>query len=77
LPHAPDGARVRLGSPSDAGFAVAKAIIAQRTGSFDPTRSRDRYQEALRELIQAKMKGLTVKPRGIAARPPVIDLMVA
>jgi hypothetical protein len=37
---------------------------------------RDRYQEALRELIEAKMKGLTVKPRWIAARPPVIDLMV-
>jgi hypothetical protein len=37
--------------------AIAKAIIAQRTGSFDPTTYRDRYQEALRELIEAKMKG--------------------
>src|SRR6202047_4184029 len=57
--------------------AIAKAIIAQRTGSFDPTTYRDRYQEALQELIEAKMKGLTVKPREIAARPPVIDLMTA
>jgi DNA end-binding protein Ku len=57
--------------------AIAKAIIAQRTGSFDPTMYRDRYQEALRELIEAKMKGLTVKPREIAAPPPVIDLMAA
>jgi DNA end-binding protein Ku len=57
--------------------AIAKAIIAQRTGSFDPTTYRDRYQEALRELIEAKMKGLTVKPREIAAPPPVIDLMAA
>jgi DNA end-binding protein Ku len=40
--------------------AIAKAIIAQRTGSFDPTTYRDRYQEALRELLEAKMKGLTV-----------------
>src|SRR4051812_43598602 len=39
--------------------AVAKAIITQRTGGFDPTTYRDRYQEALRELIEAKMKGLT------------------
>ena len=54
--------------------AIAKAIIAQRTGSFDPTTYRDRYQEALQELIGAK-KGLTVKPREIAAPPPVIDLM--
>src|SRR5712672_173479 len=57
--------------------AIAKAIIAQRTGSFDPTTYRDRYQEALQELIEAKMKGLTVKPREIAAPPPVIDLMAA
>src|SRR5580692_7225653 len=42
--------------------AIAKAIITQRTGSFDPTTYRDRYQEALQELIEAKMKGLTVKP---------------
>src|SRR6202048_860929 len=56
---------------------IAKAIIAQRTGSFDPTTYRDRYQEALQELIEAKMQGLTVKPREIAAPPPVIDLMTA
>ena len=57
--------------------AIAKAIIAQRTGSFDPTTYRDRYQEALRELIAAKVKGLTIKPGEIAAPPPVIDLMAA
>ena len=49
--------------------AIAKAIIAQRTGIFDPTTYRDRYQEALQQLIEAKMKGLTVKPREIAAPP--------
>jgi DNA end-binding protein Ku len=57
--------------------AIARAIIGQRTGSFDPTAYRDRYQEALREMIEAKMKGLTVKPREMAAPPPVIDLMAA
>ena len=56
---------------------IARAIIGQRTGSFDPATYRDRYQEALRELIEAKMKGLTVKPREMAAPPPVIDLMAA
>jgi DNA end-binding protein Ku len=49
---------------------IAKAIIAQRTGTFDPTTYRDRYQEALQQLIEAKLKGLTVKPREIAAPPP-------
>ena len=58
-------------------IAIARAIIGQRTGSFDPTAYRDRYQEALRELIEAKMKGRTVKPREMAVLPPVIDLMAA
>jgi hypothetical protein len=56
---------------------IAKAIIAQRTGAFDPSAYKDRYQEALRELIEAKIKGLTVKPQEVAVPPPVIDLMAA
>jgi hypothetical protein len=31
----------------------------------------------LRELIEAKMKGLPIKPRAVTAPPPVIDLMAA
>jgi DNA end-binding protein Ku len=57
--------------------AIAGAIMTQRTGAFNPGAFRDRYQEALRELIEAKMKGLTVKAREIAAPPPVVDLMAA
>jgi DNA end-binding protein Ku len=57
--------------------AIAKAIIARRTGTFDPSTYRDRYREALRELIEAKMQGLTVKPKEIVGPPPVIDLMAA
>jgi DNA end-binding protein Ku len=55
--------------------AIGGAIVRQRTGAFDPATYRDRYQEALRELIESKMKGLTVKPREITPPPPVIDLM--
>src|SRR6202521_4747825 len=57
--------------------AIAGAIIKQRTGTFDPSTYRDRYQEALRELIEAKMKGVAFKPRAVSAPPPVIDLMAA
>jgi DNA end-binding protein Ku len=57
--------------------AIARAVIAQRTGIFDASTYRDRYQEALRELIEAKVKGLPVKPRAVTARPPVINLMTA
>src|SRR6202043_4245217 len=33
-------------------LAIARAIIGQRTGQFDPSRFRDRYKESLRELIE-------------------------
>jgi non-homologous end joining protein Ku len=39
--------------------AIARVIIRQRTGTFDPSAHRDRYQEALRGLIEAKLKGVT------------------
>jgi DNA end-binding protein Ku len=57
--------------------AIAGAIIRQRTGNFDPSTHRDRYQEALQQLIEAKMKGLTIKPRAVPPPSPVIDLMAA
>jgi DNA end-binding protein Ku len=57
--------------------AIARAIIAQRTDKFDPSTYRDRYQEALRELIEAKLKGLPIKPREVSEPPQVIDLMAA
>ena len=57
--------------------AIAGAIIKQRTGAFDPSTYRDRYQEALRELIEAKMKGVAITPRAVNAPAPVIDLMAA
>jgi len=58
-------------------LAIACTIIERRTGKFDPSKFRDRYQEALRELIEAKMKGLPIKPQEVATPAPVIDLMAA
>jgi DNA end-binding protein Ku len=57
--------------------AIAGAIIRQRTGNFDPSIYRDRYQEALQQLIEAKMKGVTIEPRAVSTPSPVIDLMAA
>ena len=42
------------GEPDAEMVAVAGAIIKQRTSAFDPSIFRDRYQDALRELIAAK-----------------------
>src|SRR5467141_1470291 len=80
--RAADEVRVPQFSKFDAAIdaemlAIARAIIGQRTGKFDPSRFRDRYQESLRELIEAKMKGLPIKPREISTPAPVIDLMAA
>jgi DNA end-binding protein Ku len=55
--------------------AIAGAIIGQRTGDFDPSTFCDSYQEALQQLIEAKMKGLAIEPRAASTPPPVIDLM--
>src|SRR6201981_2418828 len=57
--------------------AIAGAIIRQRTGNFDPSTYRDRYQEALQQLVEARVKGLTIKPRPLLTPSPVIDLMAA
>jgi DNA end-binding protein Ku len=58
--------------------SIAKRIIDQLEGPFEPEMFRDRYEEALRDLIRRKEKG--EKPT-IAAPPAepsnVIDLMDA
>jgi DNA end-binding protein Ku len=57
--------------------AIAGTIIRQRTGKFAPSTYHDRYQEALQQLIEAKMKGVTLEPRAVSTPSPVIDLMAA
>src|ERR1700732_4361559 len=57
--------------------AIAGAIIRQRTGNFDPSTYRDRYQEALQQLIEAKTKGLTIKSRAVRTPAPGMDLPCA
>jgi DNA end-binding protein Ku len=58
--------------------AVAETIIERRAANFDPSDFRDRYQEALRELVESKAQGLPSAPKRAAAAPPkVIDLMEA
>jgi DNA end-binding protein Ku len=58
---------------------IAKQIIAQAEGAFDPSEFRDRYEEALRELVERKAAG--AKPVRRPEAPPeagnVIDLMDA
>ncbi|SKA12308.1 DNA end-binding protein Ku [Enhydrobacter aerosaccus] len=57
---------------------IAERIIDQQSGSFDPSEFEDRYEEALRALIEEKRKGRPIRP----AKPAnddtkVVDLMEA
>lgn len=57
---------------------IATRIIGQKEAAFDPTEFRDRYDEALKEMIRAKQKGGTSL---VEAPEPddtnVVDLMAA
>ncbi|HYC68553.1 Ku protein [Brevundimonas sp.] len=57
---------------------IATRIIAQKEAEFDPSEFRDRYDEALKEMVKAKQKG----GKGLVEAPEpddtnVVDLMAA
>lgn len=65
------------GETDDEMVEIAAMIIQRRAGHFDPSSFRDRYQDALRDLIEAKMRGVPVKRRPAAPKRPALDLMAA
>jgi DNA end-binding protein Ku len=68
----------RDSAPDDL-IAVAEQLIAKKSGSFDPSQWRDRYQAALQALIEAKLQGLPVAAAAAAAPagPNVVNLFEA
>ena len=58
-------------------ISIAEKIIEQKEGPFDPSQFVDRYEEALKALIEEKKKGH--KPAEVAEPDDtnVIDLMAA
>ncbi len=65
------------GKPNKGMIEIAEKIIDQQEGPFAPEEFKDRYEKALRELIQRKERGEKI----VTAEPPedtnVIDLMDA
>ena len=57
--------------------AVAKTIIERAAGEFEPDEFRDRYQEALRELVESKAEGKSPSRKQRTEAPQVIDLREA
>lgn len=68
-----------LPKPDAQMLQIAEKIVEQQSGEFDPSEFRDRYEDALRALIDEKRKGKPVKPSKPAANDDakVIDLMAA
>lgn len=56
---------------------LAKQLIERMTGAFDPKMFEDRYQTALHELVQAKLKGVAPKLPKPAQTGQVINLFEA
>ncbi len=59
-------------------LSLAKELIQRKASTFDPKRFKDTYEDALRELVNAKLKHLPLpaEPKP-AARGKVINLMDA
>ena len=51
---------------------IARKIIEQQTSKFDPSEFTDRYEDALRALIEEKRQGMPVRP----SAPPEQDTNV-
>ncbi|MEP7349723.1 MAG: Ku protein [Sphingorhabdus sp.] len=62
---------------------LAESLIAKKSGEFDPSVFRDRYVDALKELVQRKLKAkgkkitLDEEPDEPSTKGNVIDLMAA
>jgi DNA end-binding protein Ku len=71
-------AHPELPKPDKQMLAIAEKIIEQQSGAFDPAEFTDRYEEALRAVIEEKKKGKPVKPSKPANDDSkVVDLMAA
>jgi DNA end-binding protein Ku len=83
--HAPEEVRretayfedIAEGKLDEGAIKLAQQIVAANTVTFDPQMFTDRYQEALAELIKAKIKGEKVITPEVAEPAPVVDLMAA
>jgi DNA end-binding protein Ku len=56
---------------------LAKHIVDQKSGHFDPERFEDHYEKALNELLAKKQKGLPITAPSRSAPSNVVNLMDA
>jgi DNA end-binding protein Ku len=68
---------IETGKLDESAVTLARQIVAQKSGPFDPQLFADRYQAALADVIKAKIKGEKIVTPEVAEPPPVVDLMAA
>jgi DNA end-binding protein Ku len=56
---------------------LAKHIVEQKSGHFEPNRFEDHYEKALQDLLQKKQKGLKIEPARKVRPDNVVNLMDA
>lgn len=56
---------------------LARHIIKTKLGTFDPSIFEDRYEDALAELVKAKLDGKKIAPRPAQAQDKTVDLLAA
>lgn len=56
---------------------LADHIISGKVGEFDPSGFEDRYEDALTEVVKAKLEGREIKPQPVPEHTKVVDLMEA
>lgn len=64
--------------PAAQAIEMAEDIVDKMTGEFRPELMEDRFDAALRKVVEAKMKGRKpAAPKAVSGSAPVIDLMAA
>ncbi len=63
--------------PEEEMLDLAEKLIEQKAGTFDPSEFRDRYQDAVIEMVKAKIKGQEPVLAKAPERGKVINLMDA
>jgi DNA end-binding protein Ku len=59
-------------------IGMAHQLIKSKEGHFEPDKFEDRYEEAVREILNKKQKGVTIRPAAAqAASGNVVNLMDA
>lgn len=66
-----------LPKPDPRMLQIAEKIIEQQEAEFDPTEFKDRYEDALRDLIARKTKGEKLVTAAEPEEEKVVDLMEA